>query len=230
LGTDLQAAAALIEEDDEDERESPTDRVRKTVADYVASHAPTLTQKKLASALRKQHGSIPCRDQPVLRIPLHGSMLFTGASAKKKVPYVRCPRCACFHRYDHTRWGAESAYLCATCAALDPQREEFAQVIGANLAACEFCGTSNLVSPATRLQVMITGKDPAHPEWSYLVDRREMLRSVQFCKRCFTIARRHSWTQNKEGLWRTLKAKLNPMMKQKRHTRNPTSVVEVLDD
>jgi hypothetical protein len=39
-------------------------------------------------------GEIPCFNQPVLQFPVKSCALILGDSAKKKVRYMRCPRCA----------------------------------------------------------------------------------------------------------------------------------------
>ncbi len=39
-------------------------------------------------------GDIPCFNQPVLQFPVKSCALILGDAAKKKVRYMRCPRCA----------------------------------------------------------------------------------------------------------------------------------------
>jgi hypothetical protein len=164
-------------------------------------------QRRLASDLRKFFVKIPCKDQPVLRIPLRGAMLVLGNSAKCKQYYMRCPKCACFHEFDYTRTVAESGYACRTCAAQDPIRIEYAIVNKIPVMYCEYCRSSNGCTEETRLRVMCTERDPSWPAWTLQMDPRHMIHWVQLCARCFRIGKRYAWTQPKDVLWRTLESK-----------------------
>lgn len=209
---DFEEAAATATATADDTSSTGAVDVASQITAFVASEQGNnkIAQKKLAADLRKQFAAIPCENQPVIRIPLRGAMLVMGTSNKQKTFYMRCPRCACFHQYDYTRNCGTSGYVCSTCAAQDPTRPEFVSALRQLYVQCEYCGGTQSCSPESRLLVMCVERDPVWPAWDVHMDPRQMMHMVQFCQRCYKIAKRYCWTQHKAELWLTLKRKMDP--------------------
>jgi DNA-directed RNA polymerase subunit RPC12/RpoP len=203
-----------------------TDVVRQRIAQFVTNGGDKMAQKRLAADLRKQFAALPCKDQPVLRIPLRGAMLVMGNSNKKKQFYTRCPRCACFHEFDYTRYSGTSGYVCKTCAAQDPTRPEFVSVVKYAYIRCEYCGSTHSCVEKTRIRVMCTDNDPRRPGWTIDMDPRQLLHDIQLCQRCYNIAKRYAWTQPKSDLFRKIEEKRDIFKTRARRGHGDKSIQE----
>lgn len=75
-----------------------------------------LSEKYVSKRIRDmktEFVTIPCIDNPLLRINLRGFMLRYRATKAKWVEYVHCPSCGAFHKYNHNNWDKE--YRCNEC-------------------------------------------------------------------------------------------------------------------
>lgn len=72
--------------------------------------------KKVVRDIHKDIIYLPCKDNPVLKIPLKGFMLHWQPAEKKHEYYMHCPSCGSFHEYNILYWrSARQGYQCDYC-------------------------------------------------------------------------------------------------------------------
>lgn len=164
--------------------------------------------------------TIPCDRQPMMAIPLDGTMIML-VSKKNVRRITRCWQCAAVHEYDyHRHLGGE--YLCKTCASENVLWPESGGTC--LVRECALCGLGGAdgrsrggatESTARRVllhaehvvQIMCPWKDPDDPTFDPLEEPDRLVQTLRFCPPCYTIALRFQGLQTKEYLWETIRQK-----------------------
>jgi ribosomal protein L37AE/L43A len=168
------------------------------------------------------HG-YPCNNQPVLIIPLKMHMLLIGNKAKKIIRYMRCPRCACLHIFDPTRYQGDS-YCCEECAREDFKRHQSGSVVMTY--QCSYCkvgGPSGHMAGQTskprvrERDILIVVDAPKYDKNDFGVYNKlepdQYFQYLRFCRKCYKAAKRFNYIVTKEQLMKNIETKLTSDLK-----------------
>ncbi len=144
-------------------------------------------KQRSSNAKRKGFKVISCKNSPIIRIPLRGWRLVNGTQKGTRFQMLHCPRCAGFHRYAMSGWGAsaDGTYRCGECAAKE-------HATGTHVHRCDLCRARVSQKRAAKLALVVMDSD---------ADPRDAYQHVYFCPRHFKYMKKASTYRQKKYLY-----------------------------
>ena len=158
-------------------------------------------EKKRNRDQRKSFNHIPCKNNPVLDVSLHGfALVYAG------VRYMHCPRCGCFHKYDWSGWsGSEDGrYRCQTCKETELTAGNLKHVY----CTCTVCGIELIDVKKCTLTVV----DPLSTRGV-----QDVFQTLYFCKRHHVHGVRLAWGVPKDVLMKVASERAYKNLIRKNH-------------